>query len=113
MTQGVLFVLVRASAECASIDYGDLSLLPDTTVVFVFCNEEQSVLSVQCPPVFSDVNQASKWSVVFGGNFPTLFASRYRSIHAVLNRSPPQLLKEVRGVGLECLLALCCVLLAV
>ena len=53
----------RAGAECASEDYGDLSLLPQTSVIFVFCNEEQSVL--------------------------------YRSIHSVLNRSPPQLLKEI------------------
>ena len=53
----------KAGAECALVDYGDLSKLPDTSVVFVFCNEEQSVL--------------------------------YRSIHSVLNRSPPQLLREI------------------
>ena len=53
----------KAGAQCAAIDYGDLSKLPDTSVVFVFCNEEQSVL--------------------------------LRSVHSVLNRSPPQLLKEI------------------
>ena len=41
----------------------DLSGLPDTTVIFVFVNEEKSVL--------------------------------LRSIHSVLNRSPPHLLKEI------------------
>lgn len=41
----------------------DLSKLPQTTVVFVFCNEALSTL--------------------------------LRSIHSVLNRSPPQLLKEI------------------
>ena len=49
-------------AQCKALDY-DLGSMPQTTVVFVFCNEALSTL--------------------------------LRSIHSVLNRSPPQLLKEI------------------
>ena len=49
-------------STCDAVEY-DLDALPQTTVVFVFCNEALSTL--------------------------------LRSIHSVLNRSPPQLLKEI------------------
>ena len=48
--------------QCDAVEY-DLHKLPQTTVVFVFCNEALSTL--------------------------------LRSIHSVLNRSPPELLKEI------------------
>ncbi len=56
----------KRAAQCAASEHNyphSLDGLPDTTVVFVFVNEEKSVL--------------------------------LRSIHSVLNRSPPQLLREI------------------
>ena len=55
-------VPVKSHRDCKRLKY-DVNSLPDTTVVFVFVNEAESVL--------------------------------YRSIHSVLNRTPPRLLKEI------------------
>ena len=59
-------VLDKRARQCAADTRNyppSLAGLPDTTVIFVFVNEEKSVL--------------------------------LRSIHSVLNRSPPELLKEI------------------
>eukprot|EP00750_Incisomonas_marina_P014714 INCI17813.1.p1 GENE.INCI17813.1~~INCI17813.1.p1 ORF type:complete len:617 (+),score=86.53 INCI17813.1:199-2049(+) len=49
--------------RCKSLDYAPLAELPNTSVIFVFCDE--------------------------------LLSTLLRSIHSVLNRSPPQLLHEI------------------